>query len=544
MRQIELVVGLLLCAIPLIAFARRVQLPYPIVLTIGGLGLGFLPGLRLDLNPDIVLLIFLPPLLYWESITAPTDAMRQNARWIWPLAIGLVIATTAAVAVAIHAIVPQLSWAAAFVLGAIVAPTDEIASAPVAERLGVPRHVIAIIEGESLLNDAGSLVIYAAAVAAVVSGQFSPGPAAVQFFGAAFGAVLIGLAAAGIAVALWRQFGDTQIQVVISATLPFLAYIPAVQLHCSGVLAVVAAGVVANRVTPVVIRPAARLQAVGWWETTSFLINVALFIVLGMQLNSVVTNAVRRHGWTELLVDAVVVNGVIIVVRFAWVLAQGAVPRGGRSVSKKPHASDPKHLAVTAMAGFRGTVSLAAALAIPLSTNAHTPFPERDLIVFITFSVILVTLVGGGLLMPFAVRALRIPASDEDRDELRLAIRASSAAALDAIASLQATGKLDRDRADEWRRRYERKRDRFGDGDRTDAVASDVEDSENATERAILSAERNALLDLRREGKIDNTILRRLQVSLDMQETQADRFAGDGSGITDSDSELTVDGEE
>jgi NhaP-type Na+/H+ or K+/H+ antiporter len=280
MAQISTVVVLLFCAIPLIALARRSTIPYPIILTVGGLALGFVPGLQLDLNPDLVLLIVLPPLLYWESITAPTDAMRVNARWIWTLAIGLVLATTAAVAAVVHALEPSIPWAAAFVLGAIVAPTDEIASAPIAERLGVPRHVIAVIEGESLLNDAGSLVLYAVAVAAVTTGQFALGTATLEFFGAAIGAAVIGAAAAGISIVLWRRFADAQIQVIISVLLPFLAYIPAQYLHVSGVLAVVVAGVIANRATPVVITPAARIQAVAWWESTVFLMNVALFIVL------------------------------------------------------------------------------------------------------------------------------------------------------------------------------------------------------------------------------------------------------------------------
>ena len=535
MAQISTVLVLLFCAIPLIALARRSTVPYPIVLTIGGLAVGFVPGLQFDLNPDLVLLLFLPALLYWESITAPTDAMRLNARWIWTLAIGLVLATTAAVAAVIHAIEPSLSWATAFVLGAIVAPTDEVASAPIAERLGVPRHVIAVIEGESLLNDAGSLVLYAAAVAAVVSGHFTLGTATLEFFGSAIGAAIVGAAAAGLSIVLWRRFADAQIQVIISVLLPFLAYIPAQYFHVSGVLAVVVAGVIANRVTPVVITPAARIQAVGWWESTVFLMNVALFILLGIQLNGIVAHAVQRHGWGELLLDAFLVNAVVIVVRFAWIFAQGTLPFFGRM---KPHGmSDRKDLTVTAMGGLRGTVSLAAALAIPLATNAHTPFPDRDLIIFITFSVILVTLVGGGLLLPVVVRALAFDEPDEDRDELRLAVRSMIDMALASIDRLRENGEISADQAAMLRDRYERKRKRFVGSNRE---MHESQQNLNAAESRIIAAERAALLRLRKDGAIDNTVMRRLQLTLDLQQTQIDRSDDDGTAILDSNSELTV----
>jgi monovalent cation/hydrogen antiporter len=329
MDRVEVFVGLLIAAIPLVGLARRWKIPYPIVLVIGGLGLGFVPGLpRIELSPDLVLLIFLPPLLYWESITAPTDEMRANARMIWPLAIGLVILTTAVVALVAHALVPALGWAAAFVLGAVVAPTDEIAAVPVAERLGVPRHVIAIIDGEALLNDAGSLVIYAAAVAAVVSGTFSWALASLQFVLAAVGAVAIGLAAGGAAILAWRQFQDTRLQAVISVLLPFVAYVPAQQLQLSGVLAVVTAGVFVNRYTPLVMTPSSRLQVVGWWETTVFLANAVVFILVGMQLHGLVGAALGHgHSWSQLLWVAAAVNAAIVVVRFGWVYGQAALAR-------------------------------------------------------------------------------------------------------------------------------------------------------------------------------------------------------------------------
>lgn len=534
MTRLEVFVGLLIAAIPLVGLARRWHIPYPIVLVLGGLVLGFVPGLpRIELDPDLVLLLFLPPLLYWESVTAPTDEMRLNARWIWPLAVGLVIGTTASIAFVVHLVVPQIGWAAAFVLGAIVAPTDEIASAPIAERLGVPRHVIAIIEGESLLNDAGSLVIYVAAVAAVVTGTFSWTNASLHFVLAAVGAFAIGIAAGGVAVFAWRRLRDTRLQAVISVLIPFVTYIPAQNLGVSGVLAVVTAGVFVNRYTPIVITPAARLQTVGFWETTVFIANVVIFILVGLQLHDVAAAALaHHHGWRQLLIVTLVVNATVIAVRFAWVFGQGAIA-GARKTSADE--GDWKHLMVTASSGFRGAVSLAAALAIPATISSGARFPERDLIVFVTFTVILVTLVGGGLALPPLIRALQIPRDDTEELEVRAALHAANDAALRKLDELIAQGRVDPDLANQLRHRYGSRRRRYAD-------ASEAEErralERYAVESELLHAERNVLVRMRKDGKIENKVLRRLQLTLDMAEAELQRFAGDAQAVTDEESEL------
>ncbi len=537
MDRVEVFVGLLIAAIPLVGLARRWQIPYPIVLVIGGLGLGFVPGLpRIELSPDLVLLIFLPPLLYWESITAPTDEMRANARMIWPLAIGLVILTTAVVALVAHALVPALGWAAAFVLGAVVAPTDEIAAVPIAERLGVPRHVTAIIQGEALLNDAGSLVLYAAAVAAVVTGTFSWAHASLDFVLAAVGAVVLGLLAGGAAIWAWRQFQDTRLQAVISVLLPFVAYVPAQQLQWSGVLAVVTAGVFVNRYTPKVITPSARLQLVGWWETTVFLANAVIFILLGLQLRVVVTTALAHgHPWSQLLWVAAAVNAAVVIVRFGWVYAQAAVARAAGIADQTQEQW--KHLFVVTFSGLRGAVSLAAALALPLTIRSGAGFPERDLIVFVTFTVILGSLVVGGLSLPLVIARLHISGDDSEEQEVRRALHAATEAALRRLDELEREGRVDQSHAALLRARYGDLRRRYEAGGE-DARRAVLE--RYAVELELLEAERAAILDLRRRGEIENKVLRRLQLTLDIAETGLQRFAGDAEDITEEDSELAT----
>lgn len=521
MARIEIIVVLLVIAIPLVGAARKANIPYPIVLVLGGLVLGFVPGLpHVTLDPQLVLLVFLPPLLYWEAVTAPTDEMRANARWVWTLAIGLTLATIGAITLVFHALNPAFGWAVAVVLGAVVAPTDELASMQIAHRLRVARHVIAIVDGEALLNDAASLVIYAAAVSTVVTGRFALGADALAFIVAALGAVAIGLVTGWLAVAAWRRFEEPMLQTAISVLVPFVAYVPAVHLQWSGVLAVVIAGVYVNRRTARVLTPSTRLFGSGWWETTVFVVNLLIFVVLGMQLHDIAGRVLARHAWTELAVDAAVLTAVVVGLRFAWVFAQGTLP----FMAPRDHdEADAKHLAVTAMAGFRGAVSLAAALGIPAVVAGGGAFPERDLIVFLTFAIILVTLVGGGLVLPYAIRALRLPPSRDERDELQHAMRAVADVALAAVDGAARESDLDSESATLLRRRYEEMRDRYDDGDRTlnDAEARKLA----AAQRRVSAAQRAALLALRDDGEIDNTVLRRVLTLLDLRELEVERYA-------------------
>ncbi len=507
----EIFVVLVLAAIPLVALAKRVDISYPIVLVIGGLVLGFVPHLpAVQLDPDLVLLIFLPPLLYWESITAPTDVMLENAGQIGVLAIGLVVATTVAVAVTAHALVPGMSWAVAFVLGAIVSPTDELAAVPVLEHFRLPRHLIAIIDGESLLNDATALVLYATAIAAATTGVFLLGHTLLQMLVTVIGSLAIGYLVGLIAVALWRRITDVQLQGVISVIVPFLAYLPAEKLGMSGVLAVVVAGVSINRQTARVLTAASRTQIVGFWNTLVFLANAILFLLVGLQLHRVADTAFSHHPWGAVVGYAIAVNVVIVVVRISLALLAEYAP----TLAPPDHAAPNwKNALIAAWSGLCGAVSLAAALAIPIALPDGSPFPYRDLIVFVTFSVILVTLVGGGLTLPALVRSLHVVGGTEEQDEVRLARVRSAQAAIDRIDELAAEGRVDDEHAARLRELYAHKIELASgtaDADGAEHAARHVD-----VEREIIAAQRRAIIGLREDGAIDNVAFRVVQAELD-----------------------------
>ena len=378
MREVETIVVLLAVIVVLVMLARRLNIPYPIPLVLGGLALGFVPGLPpVAMPPDLVLLVFLPPLLYSESLTLSWRDFRANLRPIGMLSIGLVAMTTALVAVTTHAVVPGLPWAAAFVLGAIVAPTDEVAVAAVAARLPMPQRLLVIIEGESLVNDAVSLVLYRLAAAAVVTGAFSWLSGGFQFLLASAGGVGIGLAVgAGIGWIRRRLTPDPLIENTISLLTPFVAYLPAETLHVSGVLAVVATGLYLGRQGPRFVTSATRLQAVAMWRMIDFLLNSLLFILLGLQLHSIL-NRLAGHPWTALVTEAALLSLCVILARIVWVIPANSLPR---LLSRRVRAQDSSlpwpQAVVIAWTGIRGGISLAAALAIPLTTDRGTVFPS------------------------------------------------------------------------------------------------------------------------------------------------------------------------
>jgi CPA1 family monovalent cation:H+ antiporter len=509
--NLGLLIGLLVLAIPLVALARRFDVSYPIVLVASGVVLGFIPRLPpMHLDPNVVLLVFLPPLLYWEAITAPTDVMVENSGQIGVLAIGLVVITTVAVALVAHEIVPGMPWAVAFVLGAIVSPTDELAAVPVLERFRLPRHVIAIVDGESLLNDATALVIYATAITAVTTGAFAIGGALGHFVLNVVGSIAIGLIAGRIGVELWKHIKDQQLQGVISFVLPFLAYYPAQLFGLSGVLAVVTAGVYANRFTPRVMTAAARTQVIGFWDTLVFLANAGLFLVVGLQLHTIGRAAFAHNSWQLVVGSVVALNVVLIVVRIAGVLAAEYAPTAAPADHAAP---DWRHALVVGWSGLRGAVSLAAALAIPLALPGGAPFPNRDLIIFVTFSVIVVTLIGGGLTLPWLVNVLHITGDNEERDELHEAIVRAADAALERIDELERDGTLDAAHARRLRTLYEHKRDVHSDPDddaKEEHLAKHLD-----VEMELIDVQRNAVIAMRERGEIDNVVLRRIQADLD-----------------------------
>ena len=500
--------------IVLVTIANRINVAYPIVLVLGGMAIGFIPGVpTFPLPPALVLVVFLPPLLYWESLTAPTSEFRAGALWIFQMAFGLVIVTTVAVAAIAHAIIPGMSWGVAFVLGAIVSSTDEVAFAAIADELNVPRHVIGTIEGESLVNDATSLILYAVGIAAVVGGSFSLLHAAGALVLTIVASVLIGFAAAAIAVLAWRSLKDENLQATISVVVPFLAYLPAYYIGVSGVLATVTTGVVISRFAPLVLQPRAREMLTGFWIIVVFLINAFIFTEVGIRFHDIV-NGLREYSIAQLAGWGAAIALACVVVRLIWTFAQGLLPATNEPEHESGKA-DWSHVALLAWTGMRGGVSLAAALAIPYETTAG-PFPFRNLVIFLTFVVLLVTLVGQGGTLRWLIRWLGIKDDGAAVREERLALMTTAHAAIERLRELARQGTYPAAVLDLHRQRLEARFAEFTSEGRSTRAAQTTA-SFRRIQRELIAAERAKLIQLRASGKIDNTVLRRLQRVFDLE---------------------------
>jgi monovalent cation/hydrogen antiporter len=511
-------VGLLLAVAVLGAAARAVNIPYPIVLVAGGLGLGLIPGLpHVTLDPDLVLVVFLPPLLYSAAFFASLRDLRADLRVITLLAVGLVLATGAAVGLVAHAVVPGMPWAVAFTLGAIVAPTDPVAAATIARRLGVPRRTINVLEGEGLLNDGTALVAYRVAVGAATSGSWSAAGAGLEFLGGAAGGIAIGLVVGWIIAEIRRRLDDTLIETTISLLTGYVAYIPAERAHCSGVLAVVAAGIMLGFRAPGISSASQRIAGYGMWELLTFLLNATLFVLVGLQLRTVVDGLSGRAPAT-LVAQGAAVAATVIGTRLLWGFALPVVIRTlDRRPGQRARRANWRERLIGGWSGMRGAVSLAAALAL-------TPdFPYRDIVVFLTFVVILVTLQLQGLSLPWLIRRLDVHDDGaEQREELIARRRAVDAAMirLDELALQEWTRE---DTVERMRAMYDYRRRRLAarDGDGPD---DDGEEDYEARSiryqkmvREVLEAQHTAIVELRNRGRISNDVMHRLERELDLE---------------------------
>jgi CPA1 family monovalent cation:H+ antiporter len=511
--------GLLGAVAAMLAVAPALRIPYPILLVLGGLAIGVIPGMpNVELRPELIFFGVLPPLLYGAAFFTSLRDLRASVRPIGLLAVGLVVTTTVGVAVVAHAFVDGLTWPSAFVLGAIVSPTDPIAATAIARRLGVPRKLVTIVEGESLVNDGTGLVLYRVAVAAVVTGSFSMLYTGGLFIVSALGGVAVGLAVGSIVRQARRRLDNPPAEITISLLTGYFAFIPAELLGVSAVLAAVSAGIYLGWHTPELTTPQVRLQGVAVWEIVQYLLNALLFVLVGLQL-PVVVDALGDIPGARLLGYAALVSVTVIVLRFAWVFAVLHAPK---KIARR--ISSWRGAVFLSWAGMRGALSLAAALALPLETDAGASFPGRDLILFLTFSVILATLVGQGLTLPLVIRVLGLEDDGIDaREEAKARIRAAEA----AIA------RLDELESEEWVRedtagrlrglysfRTDRFRARFEDGD-DGAIEMRSQDYQRLR-RELLEAEREAVLDLRRTGAISNDVWIRVARDLDLEDQRLD----------------------
>jgi monovalent cation/hydrogen antiporter len=520
--HLELIVfGLLVGAAGLAVLARVLNVPYPITLVLGGVGIGYVPGVPSpELDPDLVLLIFLPPLLYGAAFFTSLRDLRRNARPIALLAIGVVLVTMLAVAfVAHHAI--GLGWAEAFVLGAVVSPTDAVAPTEILRRIGAPHRMLTVIEGENLTNDWTALVLYRFAVAAVVSGSFSLAEAGLKFVWSGVGGLLVGLIAGLIIREVRRRVDDPPTEFTISLLSGYAAYLPAEEIGVSGVIAAVTVGVYMGWHTPELTTPVTRLQGVAIWEVLTFLLNALLFLLVGLQLPAVIDN-ISGHSAGELIGWGLLISAVVIGVRLIWqftvVYLIRAIDR--REVQRTRRANWRMRL-VGGWAGMRGAVSLAAALAIPLQTDSGAAFPERDLIIFLTYSVLLATLVGQGLTLAPLIRLLGVEDDGaEEREEVAARVRLAEAA-IERTAELDGQDWVRPDTLERVRALYDYRRRRFGaigDGD-----GAEYEERSGAYIRLmyeLFDAQREELLMLRNAGEISDEVRRRVERDLDLEESR------------------------
>ncbi len=428
METLTAVLAVLVAIAILFEVARRIGVPYPTLFVLGGLALGFVPGLpRLELEPELVLFVFLPPLLFTAAFDTSIRDLKANIAPLVRLSIGLVAFTMIAVAVVVQSAMPSMGWAAAFTLGAIVAPTDALAATSVFRRLGAPRIVSTLVEGESLLNDASALVAYRAAVTAAVSGTFVLALALGTFVIAAVGGVAIGVAVGWVASQVLRRLDDPPVEVVISLVIPFAAYLPAEQLGLSGVLAAVAAGLVIGSRLGTILTPNSRVLWLTTWKMVGFVLNGFVFVLIGLELPEILAGLAGRSPG-EIVGLLVLVPLVVVVARIVWVFVSSYLPNSPRqAIARQDPRLASRLTFVVAWSGLRGAVSLAAALALPVD------FPERNLILLLTFGVILVTLVGQGLTLPLVMRWAGWDGTELDGDEPTLARNAAYQAGLDEI---------------------------------------------------------------------------------------------------------------
>jgi Na+/H+ antiporter len=520
--HIELIVfGLLLAIAALAVLARIVHVPYPVTLVLGGAVIGFLPGVpSVELDPDLVLLIFLPPLLYGAAFFTSVRDLRRNAKPIAELSISLVLATMAAVALVAHEVI-GLDWGPAFVLGAIVSPTDAVAPAEIMRRIGAPRRLIAIVEGENLTNDWTALVLYRFAIAAVATGSFSIWEAIPKFVATGLGGVAIGLVAGRIIREVRARIDDPPTEITISLLSGYAAYLPAEELGLSGVIAAVTVGLYMGWHTPQLTTPLMRLQGVAVWEILTFLLNGLLFVLVGLQLPGIL-DGLSGTSAGELMWWGLLVSGVVIVVRLVWMfLIPYAVQMADRREGEGPRTAPPAERLAIGWAGMRGSVSLAAALAIPLSVDAGGPFPDRELIVFLAFCVILVTLVGQGLTLGPLIARLGLQDDGVEEREERVARQRLAEAGIARIEELGEPDWIRPDSIERARAQLDYRRRRFGalvDGD--DDGYEERADAWRRLMYDVYDAQRKHLVGMRNRGEISDEVRRKIERDLDLEESR------------------------
>ena len=508
MHTADLVLALLVAVAALVSIARRLGVPYPVFLVVAGLALGLIPGIpRFEIEPDVIFLLVLPPLLYVAAFFTPLRSFKAQRGSIASLAVGLVLASAAAAAVVAHELIPGVSWAAALALGAIVAPPDAIAATAVAARSAVPRSAITLLEGESLLNDATALTLYRMALAAAAAGTFSGSAVAATFAFAAIGGTAIGLGVGWVVAWIRSRLTDTPVEITISLLTPYAAFLPAERIGASGVIAAVIAGLYLGARRSRIMSSDPRLAGQAVWQMVTFLLTGFVFIVTGFEV-PLFLGRLEPTEVLRLIGVGAAVTLVLIVVRAGWIFGG---TYGAALVRRRRDDARPATPLVLSWAGMRGVVSLAAALALPVD------LPARSALIVVTLTVIVLTLVGQGLTLSAIIRRVRLGTDQEVADEELLARRELVDAASRRLDELEVVWPGHRELVDQLRGVYAHRSEHIErDGSSPEADREAIEHRE--IRRNLIEAEREALLRLRADGTIDDDVLRRLEREIDLEE--------------------------
>ena len=501
--------------------ARRINVAPAILLLLAGIALAFVPGMpTVELPPELVLLVFLPPLIYSASVAMSWREFKSNLRPIILLSVGCVIFTAFAVATATHYLI-GLPWGVGFLLGAIVAPPDVVAPLAIARKLGMPRRILVVLEGEGLANDATALILYRFAVAAISTGLFSLPKATGTFAVIVVGEILFGVAVGWLSLRARHRARDPQVEITLSLITPYLAFWVPEHLGGSGVIATVACGLYISWNGPLLISSATRLQGIFFWDLVIYLVEGSLFLLTGFQMRLLFEKS-KAFPLQDILFATALVAIIVILARFAWVYPATYLPR---LISRRIRERDPppswQTVFVVAFTGVRGAVSLAAALALPLALPSGEGFPHRDMILFVAFGVIFITLVGLGLGLPAVVRWLGV--AKDGRSEHVAEHEAEIAARREALdAALKSLDAItdDRELSDEvvklLRARHEIRANQLPNS--LDPGAHDITAAGTALTRELIAAERKFIHVLLRDGKITDETRRRIERDLDLEE--------------------------
>jgi len=530
--NIEITLLVLVVLVALLAvFARRLKVPYPIILVLGGLALGFIPWVPdVRLSPTVVFLVILPPLIFASALNTPWREFKFNIISISMLGLGLVIFTVVGVAVFAHLVIPGFDWRTGAVLGALISPTDIIAVSAIAKRVGLPHSVLQVIDGESLINDAAGLLALQFTTALVVSGSV---PSLSQGFGQLVW-LIVGGVAVGILIAflvtrfdrllIGRFSAGTDLQMLVSLATPYFAYLLGEAIGASGVLATVACGLYVGRNLSETVSSRARLDTRVIWNTVDFALNGFVFIIIGLQLPSILSG-ISRNGtipldWPRMIGEALLVCAIVIVLRYLWMFPGARIAHFLRTrlQKQKIRTTSKRELVVMGWSGIRGVLTLAAALSVPFVTDTGTHFPNREAIIFLAYAVILVTLVGQGLTLPALIRRLGISEPKSEQDEEREARKTMLQFVIQTLRGMDTSeDEIATQAVDQLIRVYDQRLQGISSTSEKQ-VEAQLDRKYREVARRLRTAQRRELNRLRNQGRFREATLRRLERELDLME--------------------------